>query len=108
MLLIFYLGAMWRIMRLLKLWISFFYALTKFLMLELVARNTGMSGQQIFTIILEHLFPSRMVNRIVLETDANSIVTKVASYNIDSGAPLSEQVRNFLVHELYILLVESK
>ncbi|KAL8507259.1 hypothetical protein ACS0TY_017975 [Phlomoides rotata] len=28
---------------------------------------------------------------IVLETDANSIATKVASHSIDSGAPLSEQ-----------------
>ncbi|KAL0305538.1 UNVERIFIED_CONTAM: Coatomer subunit zeta-1 [Sesamum radiatum] len=29
--------------------------------------------------------------RIILETDANSIASKVASHSIDSGAPLSEQ-----------------
>ncbi|KAK4399311.1 Coatomer subunit zeta-2 [Sesamum angolense] len=28
---------------------------------------------------------------IILETDANSIASKVASHSIDSGAPLSEQ-----------------
>lgn len=33
---------------------------------------------------------------IVLETDSNVIASKVASHSIDAGAPLSEQVYQFL------------
>lgn len=62
---------------------------------------------------------------IILETDANSIASKVASHSIDSGAPLSEQVCsslvskilpmelcldcevNYLVFALYFLLMQT-
>lgn len=37
---------------------------------------------------------------IILETDANSIASKVATHSIDSGAPLSEQVRSSLIPKI--------
>lgn len=40
---------------------------------------------------------------IILETDANSIASKVATHSIDSGAPLSEQVHSSLIPKIMLL-----